>query len=269
MKIFRFLAALSLLAPLSWADDAPAVKKGRTPYEHRGFFFSAGMGVGYTSFSTYKENTRGDYTYEYYDYEKDEYVGWKEYKFLATTYDEEFSGVSCPLLEFRFGRSFGNLVAAYSVFEIGVFSGTGKFRRQDYDRPERLDENNVRVFADEDVLVEAHGAKGSVYAVLGNAGLGFSVYPFRNPNHILNGAFIGYASGISAISTISKNSDLEYGQIGVFTQFELGKDWWVSENWSAGVALSYSFVSNIEDDVYSVDEGDRNTIKLMLRMTRG
>ena len=80
---------------------------------------------------------------------------------------------------------------------------------------------------------------------------------------------MGYSSGIAGIFTMSSRSDIEFGQVGVYTQFELGKDWWVSETWSIGCALAYSFVTVIEDDYYSVYNGDRDTIKLLFRLTRG
>ena len=187
MKLVRYLVVLLLLVTFSWAEEAPQ-KKGRAPYEHRGLFFSAGLGLSYTGFSIYRESTYGEYTYE--DYTGDGYIGWEEYSFLDDSYKEEFSGFTSPMqMEFRFGKSIANLFALYSIFDFGFYSGTAKYDRKDYQRPWEDKGNGAKTFADYDSLVNEITEKGSVYALSGMAGLGVSVYPFRNANHVMHGAY--------------------------------------------------------------------------------
>ena len=56
--------------------------------------------------------------------------------------------------------------------------------------------------------------------------------------------------------------------VGVFTRYEVGKDWWVSETWSVGVAFTYGNLFVISDSYYN-EKGTRHTISLLFRLTRG
>lgn len=263
--MIKVLVVVTLLATALWAEDS---KKGFPPYEHRGFFFSAGLGLGYSQFSTYREATHGAYTYD--EYIGDGYVNWQSYSFVDHSIDEEYSGFAAPMMEFRFGRSFGNLIAVYSLFEAGMSTGSAKVVEKRYTRPIVEGYNgHVIKYADEDVQIGETTYKEDVYAVSGMAGLGFAVYPFRDPNNMWNGTFFAYTGGIAGICTVDGNDIDTFGQINVLTRFEIGKDWWVSETWSIGASFVYSLFSVIEDDMYENYRGDRTEIRFLIRITRG
>ena len=262
--MIKVLVVVTLLATALWAEDS---KKGFPPYEHRGFFFSAGLGLGYSQFSTHREATHGADSYEYID---GRYVFGHTNSFLDYSIDEEYSGFAAPMMEFRFGRSFGNLIAVYSLFEAGMSTGSAKVVEKRYTRPIVEGYNgHVIKYADEDVQIGETTYKEDVYAVSGMAGLGFAVYPFRDPNNMWNGTFFAYTGGIAGICTVDGNDIDTFGQINVLTRFEIGKDWWVSETWSIGASFVYSLFSVIEDDMYENYRGDRTEIRFLIRITRG
>jgi len=242
MKFYRIVFLVAVIALSAWAQEAKP-QKTRPPYEHRGFFFSAGTGVSYTDL-TARQN------------DSDE--SWDE------TTRREFSGWSAPTFDFKFGKSMANLIVVHSQFELAVYSGETNYRHV-----ERSYSDGVNIFgislpkvnADEDKSVESNG-----FAFAG--GIGLMVYPFRNPRSVMNGFYAGFSSGMDAFFVSADDSDGDINLASFYTQYEVGKDWWVSETWSVGVALALSLHSFVEDgDAYS--GGDRGTFKFLIRITRG
>lgn len=69
-------------------------------------------------------------------------------------------------------------------------------------------------------------------------GMGFTAFPFKNPESVMHGAFAGLSLGIMSVSVdVSKNavsSGIE--EQGISVSIELGKLWTLNDRWSVGVA---------------------------------
>lgn len=69
-------------------------------------------------------------------------------------------------------------------------------------------------------------------------GMGFTAFPFRNPESLMHGSFAGLSLGVMSVSVdVSKNavsSGIE--EQGFSVSIELGKLWTLSDRWSVGVA---------------------------------
>jgi hypothetical protein len=138
MKMSKSLFIAMAVAVAAWAQDevapqvsspvpeaepvAPAktvrAKKVRPPHEHRGFFFSMGMGVSYLSSSVDESNVENSSSGGYTDSDGN-FIPQSKYE-RERILHEEFSGWATPIIEFRFGKSIGNLVALYSIFSTGI-----------------------------------------------------------------------------------------------------------------------------------------------------
>lgn len=261
--------------PAEIVPQAPApviqkvrAKKVRPPYEHRGFFFSMGMGFSYTS-TSYEEKVN-NHSVEYYD----GYSGWVTSSGAGVIREEyyrnreihcEFSGWSYPALDFRFGKSIGNLVAIYTIVGGGVYQGDGDYSRESY-------EGRFLVGTDgwkDDAYYSANSNEprdGGAFGVQGLWGLGFSVYPFRNPSSPLNGLYVSVSSGVFGFSFQFNHGFTIVEEGGIFSRYELGKDWWVSETWALGVGVGYTNMAQS-----FADDGDysSNTITFFIRLTHG
>ena len=242
MKTLKLLAIVALLAVTSWSQEAMP-QKTRPPHEHRGFFFSAGTGVAYTDLTARQ---------------KDSGESWEE------STRREFSGWSYPSFDFKFGKSIANLVVLHSQFELAVYSGEA-----DYRYSEKSYSDGVNIFGVSFPKVNSEEKKSlDCYAFSFAGGLGLMVYPFRNPRSVMNGFYVGFSSGMDIFLANSKDSDGDIDLASAYTQYEVGKDWWVSETWSAGIALAFTLHSFVEDGAAN-DGGDRGTFKFLIRLTRG
>lgn len=227
MRIAIFILLLAFLA------------FARPPREHRGLYFNSSIGLTYMDFNVTQSDSWGT---DKKNEEKGSFEGW-----------------SIPSFEFKFGRSFGNLFAIYNVWDLAFFKGEGRYYDVDLEYAygdwylEQINED----IRDKD----AWGLNIST-------GVGFTFYPFRNPNSIMNGSFIGVAVGpMASIAFVHENDDNnDFDLIGIGTQFELGKDWWISDTWSLGIGIGYTIVAPIETDY---DNSDGNIFRIMLRLTRG
>lgn len=242
MKIVKILAIIALFAVASWAQEAKP-QKTRPPHEHRGFFFSAGTGASYADLTAHQ---------------KDSDDGWTE------STRREFSGWSCPFFDFKFGKSIANLIVVHSLLELAVYSG-----ESDYHYTEQSYSEGVNLFGISLPKIKVDEKKSlDSYAFSFSAGFGLMAYPFRNPRSVMNGFYVGFSSGMDIFLVQSGDNDGDFELSSVFTQYEVGKDWWVSETWSLGVALAISLHSFVEDgDAKS--GGDQGTFKFLIRLTRG
>ena len=78
---------------------------------------------------------------------------------------------------------------------------------------------------------------------------------------VLPGGFEGFDSHLDDSFSLISNG-------GIYTRFELGKDWWVSETWSLGVGFAYVNVSVLESGSDNEDD-ERNSISFFIRLTHG
>ena len=60
-------------------------------------------------------------------------------------------------------------------------------------------------------------------------GMGFTAFPFKNPESLMHGSFVGLTLGIMAVSS-------DFDEQGVGVSLEFGKLWTLNKRWSVGVA---------------------------------
>ena len=258
MKIFKTFIVILFFAVAAWAQSS---EKVRPPCEHRGFFYSMGVGFSYTSFSVEKVEQRNSYT-SFTDV---------NYRYEThNNYDKrwEFSGFDIPKFEFRFGTSIGNLVALYSILDFGMYRGDGDYTDEKYDRV-YLMQNNEETLTSEK-LVSVEKKKDDDMGFYLSFGLGLSVYPIRTLESPWNGFYVSFASGFDTfvVGFVGDHHDESAG--GIFTRYEIGKDWWISETWSIGVGFAYKNLFAVSDgvDEYS-SNASRHSFHFFIRLTRG
>ena len=263
MKIFKEFIVILLMASLSWAADVE--NKPAVPCVHSGSFFSVGLGVSYESMKTdlftshHNESGHFDRTDGYVtDYL--EVYGPKKYW--------EFSGFEAPSIDIRFGGAFANTVALYFTFAGGLYRGEAVREEKNISQIYNADQNGNLVLQSETIKSDYKRTFDAV-AAYGWFGLGFSVYPFHDPNSPMKGVYFGFSGGLDIMGVrVEENFD-DVVTESFYTRYEIGRDWWVSETWSIGVALAYTRVIGFEDDYYNTDGGSRNAFTLLFRITRG
>ncbi|MBR6123772.1 hypothetical protein IKQ19_09310 [Candidatus Saccharibacteria bacterium] len=261
--VFAFAVVALAHADVAEKNVAPGAEKNHPSREHRSSYFSVNWGLSYLSserkssdfgFSSSIGSTRLDGRYE----RLEQYGQHDE--------QESFSAWGFPTIDIRFGRAFGNLFAVHFSFGVGLFSGEGERHKQDYAVHRSVVDNVIE--SEEKELNGIMNETIDSYGFYGSLGFGFTVYPIRNPASLLNGLFVGLAGGIQGSMARDDVYATDYCTVGgVFTRYELGKDWWVSDTWSVGVGLSFTKV------VYEfVDEGEKSkqhVVSLFFRLTRG
>lgn len=212
---------------------AVAAFAGENVREHRGFYYNYSVGFSYASLDFYSE----------------EDDSWGSYDDAKEVRDYSYSGFSFLTMNFRFGRAFGNAVALFFSMHLNGYSGHLEGLSSDY--------GGILEAYDDDNMMMLNGA----------VGVGFSIYPFRNPDSPMNGFFIG-CTHLTSFTTFSDNTpDVVTGSF--LEQIEIGKDWWISENWSLGFGISYYVpVGNIDlqDNLVNLDQ---NKFQITFRLTRG
>ncbi|MCF0214866.1 MAG: hypothetical protein HUK21_00125 [Fibrobacteraceae bacterium] len=173
-----------------------------------------------------------DYTYkEEYGghYEKSNFEGW---------------GVDVGM---KIGAIIRSLVAPYATFSFANLSGDARFKYLEAEVNEK--------YSDE------------VYRFLFGGGVAF--FPFRNPEHILNGGYIALSIGI-VIQTEGDGKDIEgyryscdgasLADAGTQYKLELGKVWNIGDLWHAGVIVSYAIDEMVSSEVDSHSLGFAITV---------
>jgi hypothetical protein len=240
-------------------------KKVRPPHEHRGFFFSMGMGVSYLSSSVDESNVSYSTGGGYLDTDGS-FIPQSKYE-RERVLHEEFSGWGAPVIEFRFGKSICNMVAMYTIFSTGIYQGEGSYRKTNRGLQSHYDHSGNLTLVDT-IPEGTKKKKDDALAFMEAFGLGLSIYPFRNPESMLNGLYIGASGGVEAFDSHLDDSFSIISNGGVYTRFELGKDWWVSDTWSLGVGIAYVNVTVFEDG-NDKEEHERNSISFFIRLTHG
>lgn len=252
--IAKILAVLVLLSG-AWAQDPQAVqgptptapqKKTRPSHEHRGFFFSAGLGLAYTDVHAKDEDSDccGAGTTE--------------------TTRRDFSGWALPTMDFKFGKSIGNLVVLHALLDFALYSGEADYHYSKY-----YENEGVNLFGISMPKIDTKEKEGmETKAISVSWGLGLMVYPFRNPRSVMNGFYVGISGGMDFVVVGLFDEYNDFEMLSVFSQYEVGKDWWVSETWSIGFAFSFAMNTAVEM-VQAEEGGDRGTFKFLIRLTRG
>lgn len=179
-----------------------------------------------------------DFGLSYIDAETRE-VGDEDYKV------DSFTGFGFPLMEFRFGAGVANLITFYTQFNFALYLGSGE---------------ETQYFCSDDVCKERPEDTNNLQART-YVGFGTSLYPFRDTNSVLNGFFFGGSSGYS-FEELGSIRSLDYA----FT-LEVGKEWWVNDEYSIGFSVSY-FQAFPQYDVKKSDSHIRG-FHVLFRITRG
>ena len=268
MKLSRILLAAAAFAVAAWADAPENQTPAKSPkvhpaYEHRGFFFSMGLGVAYQGTDvTERERGSGGFGGNYDD--EGNYIPVDKYYREEKT-ETSVGGFTFPSLQLRFGKSIGNMVALYTVFDIDVYKTEAEYSVENSYK-HFVYENGTDMKMDKDSLISAKEGDCNARGAFLAGGLGFSVYPFRDHNSPLNGLYAGFAGG-AMFTVVNYKTDLhELDLAGIYTRYEIGKDWWVGDTWSLGIAFSYTTnVSFFEEDY----DGNTNRFQFLIKLTRG
>ena len=115
------------------------------------------------------------------------------------------------------------------------------------------------MYEDEDGSVDEYGNNGS--AGVENfrfiSGLGIEYYPIQDKKNLFYGLFLGVSLGFVYDRVYNYNHiNNEFNSL--FARFEVGKDWWLSDYWSLGVALNYT-KGSFPDTFYSYEDGARRS----------
>ena len=227
MKMVKALIVILTFAVMAWAQG-----NSRPPCQHRGLFYSMGVGFAYTSFESDKNRHYG-WGSAYFD------------DFHDVTHDDDdrswkFSGFDIPKFEYRIGVSIANHVALYTLWDMGLFIGETEFTESDYVRVYR-EQNGTLVKINEELRDYRHRKDNGV-GLYFSFGLGISVYPISNLASPLNGLYVSFAGGFDAFAAGFVEEHEDGDAIGIFNRYEIGKDWWVSDTWSVGVAFAYKYL---------------------------
>ncbi len=244
----KILAILSLcMATFVCAQSSPLVGTP-APREHRGFYSS-------TSFS---------FAYNWYDASEYDGKSFGSEKYRDMEYFE-YNGFTYPMMEFKFGVALGNLVALYSVFNLGFYIGAMDYRYEEY--KEVCDEDDICVpILEEDEMEEFSSA--DAYSFRSFVGFGTTVYPFRDKKSPLNGLFVSSAIGYTLfVTVINSNDENAYGNGGIGYEMEIGKEWWINDHMAIGVGLGFAHSSLVWHTVDS--HKSDNVLSLSFRITRG
>ena len=221
-------------------------------HTHNGFFFSFGLTFGYSYVR---------YSYSYVSESHDENTGYiSDYKSYENRY---FKGALVPYAEARFGWSSSEMLSGFLMIGFGYGKGS---LEADHDYNDKL------IYGDGDAYETISNSNGSVSLDVDNfrflAGLGIEFYPIQNKDNLVYGLFLGVSLGYVYDGVDNENYSTDFNSL--FVRFEVGKDWWLSDYWSLGVALNYTMGSLPDNFVNMHDEYESyacHSFGLTLRVT--
>lgn len=237
-----------VLMVLLWG--ALAFAQSPYPREHRGIYFSAGLGGQYISQVRTIEEIEDDVYY--HDPMYSNYVIVDREKHFEK---QDYSGFSIPALELKLGRSVGNLLSMYFIMDLAIYN----IGRSEFSSSVEAEGHTIKKtsFKEND----APGASSYM-------GFGFDVFPFRNPNSPLNGLYIGTSFGPLMFTARMKGDAFDFSLISFIEQIEIGKHWWINDTWSVGASLSFAWCyASLDEDDY--EEVSVNKLQFMIKIIRG
>jgi hypothetical protein len=259
MKTLKKLILVLFAVVVAWAQN---VNDLRVPCSHHGSFSSWAFGVSYMKSSLEGVNRRTENVVRSVQPDGSsavtaEYVVERERR-------DEFSGFGTPLIDFRYGYFVGKAVALYLGFAGSLYWGEGSYFREnrgiDYAYEPDGVKKNLRYASGNEYY------KDDAVGVFGSFGFGISVYPFYKWTTELKDVHAGLAWGWDAtVAKIKGASDNTNGFTGYFLRFDVGKDWWVSEDCLMGIGFSYTNAFGTDD--YGSD-GKDHRFGLFFRITR-
>lgn len=224
-------------------EEPPVDRK----HQHRNFYFGLDLGFAYASVEeSYRENS-------------------------LKTKETEFSAIAFPAFDFKIGGSFVNFAAAYFIYGYSRFSGEQMVSRYEY-------EHSTYSYSSDEIESAKLKKKlkltnKTAYFTDHAIGAGLTIYPFRNPDFIMNGSFVGFA----VLGNILNNDDFfdisgESLSSYLSMRFEIGKDWWINDTWSTGVSFKFDFGSFEREKDYDGEEESKGSfirIQIALRIIHG
>lgn len=179
---------------------------------HRGFYFSIGTGLIYTSVSRSIEEMYSDGLYNE---------------------DASFSGLISHD-ELRIGASIANTASIFAI--LGFSYGTGSY------------EDEMKLTGDRDKQGSFEEDNNEDYRFL--FGVGGEFYPIHEEESPLYGVFFGISVGLvidnvyytdHSYDEVDEDETISSSFGNLFCRIEVGKEWWISRRWSVDVAINYSF----------------------------
>lgn len=177
------------------------------------------------------------------------------YSSISSSYNDDdsrehghshYKAFSNPDIFFRVGRSFFNLLALHFTLGFSNYIASSNRELYDWQNTEKITNRIASIFS-------------------GAFGIGFTLYPFRNYNSILNGLFIGFSHMQDLFLVVQNNkiaTDRNDFSITMW-QLELGKDWWLSDLWSIGASICGGYGTKSPDNE---DKVNAKRIQILLRL---
>lgn len=158
------------------------------------------------------------------------------YSDAESSENQYFKGALIPYAEARFGWYSAKMMSTYLMIGVGYGTGDFEYDNENYNKKERS----------ESALVDINDFRFL-------SGIGTDFYLVRDKESLLYGVFLGVSLGYVFDKVYTEDfGDKEYNSF--FVRFEAGKDWWLSDYWSVGVALNYTLGSFPDDFSSSRDE---------------
>lgn len=202
--------------------------------DRQGFFFSAGLSIGYSSLSNTEEDSHHGKSVQ------------------------KFSGLSFPFFETRFGTYIANIASVYGAFGFGIGTGTYEVSSKRKDNP-KIDASSMRALIG--LGAEIYPFQDKEDALYGlHLGLCVGGAAERaQADTVSVGRGVGYTYNTT-------NEDLDLFD-NTFARIEIGYDFWLGKRWRIGTAISYAFGKYDTDEDNSLITESHN-IALGIRIAR-
>lgn len=182
--------------------------------DRRGFYFSAGLSIGYTSLNNSEVDRKKRKT------------------------SQKFSGLSFPFIETRFGHNIANIVSVYGALGIGI--GYGSF----YGYSTDVNEGKINAVSMRGLV----GLGAEFYPIPDKESALYGLYV-----GLCVGAAAERAQAyVNEENTVGYTYYMNEPELDIFdntfVRVEAGYDFWYGERWRIGTALNYSFGKYDSDD---------------------
>lgn len=269
-KNFLIILLLSIISYAQTTEIEKYKPQNKHPHEHRGFYTSTSVGIGYLSANLAKTE-RDTSLSEHFNIEKN-------------VEKNENSGFSYPVFEFKFGTAIANMFVFHTVFNFAAYYGSNdysyKTEKRNYKTIEVVketyrgsqtvkelykDENGNPIFDGDWNTAYQNEESDDALTLNTYVGFGALVYPFRDIHSPLNGFFFGGSVGYNAIAGVKLNHSHSWTGFGKTFELEIGKDWWINDQLSIGVGFTYAHSTLFMEK----SKGAENAFALSFRLTRG
>ena len=109
----------------------------------------------------------------------------------------------------------------------GLYRGSAIREENNIEQHYTADENGKLIFLSEN-SESYYKREFDAVAAYGWFGVGFSVYPFRNPSSQLRGLYFGFSGGLDILGVRVEDNFDDVVTESYFLRYEVGKDWWAT-----------------------------------------